>query len=160
MKLSVEKAQCFVPAGTLAAVATQTASCNELLESGKGHGFLKQALNALVNATQTHFNHLAVAFKSAHLAGHESFGFHCYFLCSHGFQGIGVELNHAIRHVGNCALYSAPFLVFLLQGLQLSLKLHNLVGEFFLAKFGFTPHLLKFLPLPVVNAVHDHSFHR
>ena len=38
MKLSIEKAQCFVPAGTLATVAAQTAACNELLESGKGAG--------------------------------------------------------------------------------------------------------------------------
>jgi len=38
MKLSIEKAQGFVPAGTLAAVAAQTAPCNELLESGKGAG--------------------------------------------------------------------------------------------------------------------------
>ena len=38
MKLSIEKAQCFVPAGTLASVAAQTAACNELLESGKGAG--------------------------------------------------------------------------------------------------------------------------
>ena len=128
-----------------------------LLESGKGHGFLKQTFNAFVNATQTHFNHLAVALKAAHFARHESFGFHSSFLCLHRFQGIGVELNHTIRHVGDGALYSAPFLVFLLQGFQLFLKLHNLVGEFFLANFGFTPHPLKFLPLLAVNAVHDHS---
>ena len=38
MKLFIEKAQCFVPAGSLAAVAAQTAPCNELLESGKGLG--------------------------------------------------------------------------------------------------------------------------
>ena len=38
MKLCIEKAQCFVPAGSLAAVAAQTAPCNELLESGKGAG--------------------------------------------------------------------------------------------------------------------------
>ena len=38
MKLFIEKAQAFVPAGSLASVAAQTASCNELLESGKGAG--------------------------------------------------------------------------------------------------------------------------
>ena len=38
MKLFIEKAQSFVPAGSLAEVAKQTAPCNELLESGKGPG--------------------------------------------------------------------------------------------------------------------------
>ncbi len=38
MKLSIEKAQSFVPADSLAAVAKETAAANALLESGKGAG--------------------------------------------------------------------------------------------------------------------------
>jgi len=38
MKLSIEKAQSFVPADSLAAVAAKTAAANALLESGKGAG--------------------------------------------------------------------------------------------------------------------------
>ena len=38
MKLSIEKAQQFVPAGSLAAIEAQTAPASELLESGKGAG--------------------------------------------------------------------------------------------------------------------------
>lgn len=38
MKLSIEKAQSFVPADSLAAVASETAAANALLESGKGAG--------------------------------------------------------------------------------------------------------------------------
>ena len=38
MKLSIQNAASFVPAGCLAAAAEQTAAANQLLESGQGAG--------------------------------------------------------------------------------------------------------------------------
>ena len=38
MKLNLQNAASFVPAGSLKAIAAQTAACNELLENGKGAG--------------------------------------------------------------------------------------------------------------------------
>ncbi len=38
MKLNLQNAASFVPAGSLKAIAAQTAACNELLENGRGAG--------------------------------------------------------------------------------------------------------------------------
>ena len=38
MKLNLQNAASFVPAGSLNAIAAQTAACNELLENGHGAG--------------------------------------------------------------------------------------------------------------------------